>query len=127
VLVRGSPKSKSLAHHTLRMNDLGHGMFAYALCICGILNKRANKPLQAGIVIAQEAGGLIRGSPSTLDNANWFTEDFLWGRKYIVVRCISFFTVPVILHRLAIVFTLYAGQSLTRRCDLSLLLTRYEI
>ena len=39
-------------------------------------------------MIAQEAGALIRGSPSTLDDTNWFTEEFLWGRKFIVVRCI---------------------------------------
>lgn len=57
-------------------------------------------------MIAQEAGGLIRGSSSTLDNANWFTEEFLWGRKYIVVRCIII-TGPVITRRQTIVFTIF--------------------
>lgn len=80
-------------------------MFAYALCISDILSTGTNIHFQAGIVIAQEAGGLIRGSPSTLDDANWFTEEFLWGRKYIVVRCIILFTDPGITRRQTIVFT----------------------
>jgi len=73
-------------------------------------------------VIAQEAGGLIRGSPSTLDDENWFTEEFLWGRKYIVVRCISLFTNSVIIHRRTVVFTfyIYIDLFLTRQYEPSL-------
>ena len=52
------------------------------------LSTSTNMHFRAGFVIAQEAGCLIRGSPSTLDDANWFTEEFFWGRKFIVIRCI---------------------------------------
>ena len=71
------------------------------------MSTRTNKDFQAGIVIAQEAGALIRGSPSTLDDVHLFTEEFFWGRKYIVVRCITIFTDPLITHRQAIVFTMF--------------------
>ncbi|KAG6893111.1 hypothetical protein C0993_001974, partial [Termitomyces sp. T159_Od127] len=48
----------------------------------------------AGIVIAQEAGGLVTGSHeafvSTASNSfGDVTEEILTGRKYIVVRAIS--------------------------------------
>ena len=76
---------------------------------------------QAGIVIAQEAGALIRGSPSTLDDTNWFTEEFLWGRKFIVVRCITIFTDPGITRRRTIcVYYFCLGLFLTRQYELTL-------
>ncbi|KAI5829277.1 hypothetical protein K523DRAFT_242574 [Schizophyllum commune Tattone D] len=50
----------------------------------------------AGIVIAQEAGGLVTGShqvfAATKDDASKFgevSEEILWGRKYVVVRAIG--------------------------------------
>jgi hypothetical protein len=82
-------------------------MFAYALCISGVLSTRTSMHFQAGIVIAQEAGGLIRGSPATLDDANWFTEEFFWGRKFIVIRCIMLFTGPGTTLRQTIIFTIF--------------------
>jgi len=49
----------------------------------------------AGIVIAEEAGGLVTGShdvfaaTSTSDKFGDVTEDILTGRKYVVVRAIG--------------------------------------
>lgn len=49
----------------------------------------------AGIVIAEEAGGLVTGShdvftaTSTSDEFGDVTEDILTGRKYVVVRAIG--------------------------------------
>ncbi|TRM61669.1 hypothetical protein BD626DRAFT_405691, partial [Schizophyllum amplum] len=50
----------------------------------------------AGIVIAQEAGGIVSGShdvfAATMDDSSKFGvvgEDIIWGRKYLVIRGIS--------------------------------------
>jgi myo-inositol-1(or 4)-monophosphatase len=51
--------------------------------------------VSAGIVIAEEAGGLVTGSHDVFaatSSSNTFgdvTEDILTGRKYIVVRAIA--------------------------------------
>ena len=106
MLVRETTESNSLAHRFFPTAQ-ALGCLRTPCVFPVILSTRANKHFQAGIVIAQEAGGLIRGSPSTLDDAHWFTEEFLWGRKYIVVRCITFFTDPVITRCRTIVFTFF--------------------
>ena len=51
--------------------------------------------MSAGIVIAEEAGGLVTGSHEVFaatvatDGFGEVTEDILTGRKYVVVRGIS--------------------------------------
>ena len=40
---------------------------------------------QAGIVIAQEAGGFVSGGGASLHDGE-ITEDVLHGRRYIVIR-----------------------------------------
>ncbi|KAG8935745.1 hypothetical protein FRC02_006554 [Tulasnella sp. 418] len=45
--------------------------------------------MQAGIVIAQEAGAFVSGSSETSPHDGDVTEEILTGRKYIVVRAIG--------------------------------------
>lgn len=44
--------------------------------------------LQAGVVIAQEAGGFVTGSKDAPHDGD-VTEDILTGRKYLVIRGIA--------------------------------------
>jgi myo-inositol-1(or 4)-monophosphatase len=47
-----------------------------------------SRPVQAGIVIAQEAGCLVTGSKDCTHDGD-VTEDILTGRKYLVIRGVS--------------------------------------
>ena len=68
----------------------GRGMYACVLaCHPGYL--LLNPPvgiLQAGIVIAQEAGGFVTGSKDT-PHDGVITEAILTGRRYLVIRGVA--------------------------------------